>query len=79
MIAACGEVKINEIMIVVSGEGFPSPCGACRQVMAEFSTPETKIHLSREKADGSGFEVRTYRMASIATQFYSANFVVTQN
>lgn len=65
MVAALGHTLIDELLLVVSGEGFPSPCGACRQVMAEFSTPETKIHLARRKENGSGFEVRTYRMAAL--------------
>ena len=65
MVATCGDIKIADIMIVVSGEGFPSPCGACRQVLAEFSIPETQIHLARTKENGDGFEMRTYRMAAL--------------
>ena len=65
MIAECGKVTIDELLIVVSGDSFPSPCGSCRQVMAEFSTPETKIHLARPKENSTGFEMRTYRMAAL--------------
>lgn len=65
MVAALGHTLIDELLIVVSGKGFPSPCGSCRQVMAEFSRPETKVHLARKKENGTGFEMRTYRMAAL--------------
>lgn len=65
MIAACGKVTIDELLIVVSGDTFPSPCGSCRQVMAEFSTPETTIHLARPKENSTEFEMRSYRMAAL--------------
>ena len=46
---SCGERKINAIAIVSrdtkSGDncssGYTSPCGICRQVLREFSDPET--------------------------------------
>ncbi|MBA2656144.1 MAG: cytidine deaminase [Tatlockia sp.] len=44
MIAA-GRNKIKAL-IVMNGEGsLCQPCGACRQRIAEFSTPATLIHL----------------------------------
>ncbi len=47
-IAAEGKsMKIEEVFVTnfnASGETIHcSPCGACRQVMAEFSTPNTKV------------------------------------
>jgi cytidine deaminase len=65
MIAECGRVTIDELLIVVSGDTFPSPCGSCRQVMAEFSIPETTIHLARPKENSTEFEMRSYRMAAL--------------
>ncbi|OFZ31188.1 MAG: cytidine deaminase [Bdellovibrionales bacterium RIFCSPHIGHO2_01_FULL_40_29] len=39
------EVKIQEV-VVASNEASPwPPCGFCRQVMAEFCTPETTVRL----------------------------------
>ncbi|MEK6619482.1 MAG: cytidine deaminase, partial [Chloroflexota bacterium] len=39
---AAGDTKdYDAIAVVVGGDQLPSPCGACRQVLAEFS-PETK-------------------------------------
>ncbi|MHB1650974.1 MAG: cytidine deaminase [Desulfitobacteriaceae bacterium] len=35
--AAQGERVLEGIAIAVPGEDFPSPCGACRQVMREFA------------------------------------------
>lgn len=35
---AQGERELKGIAIAVPTEAFPSPCGACRQVMREFAT-----------------------------------------
>lgn len=48
MIAA-GEQKIKEIVILAHNNSLCPPCGACRQRIHEFSTPETMIHLCNEK------------------------------
>ncbi len=40
---ADGEHNIEEIVIVGDTEKPLPPCGACRQVIAEFSKPDTKI------------------------------------
>ncbi|MBV6457685.1 MAG: Cytidine deaminase [Fimbriimonadaceae bacterium] len=42
MIAAGGS-RWTEIAVVTEDEG--TPCGACRQVMAEFAAPAARIHL----------------------------------
>lgn len=38
-----GETKIAEIMVMGSGDALVSPCGACRQRIREFATPETLV------------------------------------
>ncbi|WP_028389315.1 cytidine deaminase [Legionella fairfieldensis] len=49
MISA-GRQKIKS-MVVLNGENtFCSPCGACRQRIVEFSTPETIIHLCNQQS-----------------------------
>ncbi|HEY8269426.1 MAG TPA: cytidine deaminase [Pseudobdellovibrionaceae bacterium] len=41
-----GAKKIEEVLVVSSEKNPWPPCGFCRQVIAEFASPETKIHLS---------------------------------
>lgn len=41
-----GDTEIKAIAIVGDTEGPISPCGACRQVIAEFATDDTKIYLA---------------------------------
>ena len=48
MIAA-GEKEISEICIVADSTSPVSPCGGCRQKLAEFSTPSTMVHLANLK------------------------------
>lgn len=50
---AAGEQRWTEIAIVTEDEG--TPCGACRQVLAEFAAPAARIHL---------FSARTGQLAS---------------
>jgi cytidine deaminase len=45
MIAA-GETTITQLAVIVTGPGISAPCGACRQRIHEFATPDTLIHLS---------------------------------
>ncbi|TYR81787.1 cytidine deaminase [Priestia megaterium] len=46
-----GEKEFQAIAIVGDTEGPISPCGACRQVLAEFCTDDTKIILANLKGD----------------------------
>ena len=45
MAVACGERDFEAIAISVKGGG--SPCGACRQVLSEF-TPDLRVLMSDE-------------------------------
>ncbi len=40
-----GDTKIKEIVVMGNGENLVSPCGACRQRIREFATPETLVHI----------------------------------
>jgi homotetrameric cytidine deaminase len=40
-----GEREIVEVAVVGGGEGLCSPCGGCRQRLAEFAAPEVQVHL----------------------------------
>ena len=44
MIAA-GERQIAEVVILAEGEPLCTPCGGCRQRLAEFARPETPVHV----------------------------------
>ena len=46
MIAAGGH-RISEALVIADGSlGLPSPCGACRQRLREFTPPDAPIHLA---------------------------------
>ncbi|MCP5047408.1 MAG: cytidine deaminase [bacterium] len=43
--AADGKKIIKAILVIGDTDDFLPPCGACRQVMAEFSQKNTKVYL----------------------------------
>lgn len=47
--------KSIEAVLIVSSLGVIPPCGACRQVIAEFSQPTTPVYF----ADENGIEIET--------------------
>src|SRR5258708_6284130 len=44
--ALAGERRIDEILVIGSGDGLCTPCGGCRQRIREFAAPETPIHIA---------------------------------
>jgi cytidine deaminase len=42
---ASGETKIQKVLVIGETEEFLPPCGACRQVIAEFAPPSAVIHM----------------------------------
>ncbi len=44
---AAGSRAFTAIAIVADGDVPPYPCGACRQVLAEFCAPDFPIHVAR--------------------------------
>lgn len=55
-----GGGRITEIAVVAEKMDRITPCGGCRQRLAEFAGPEAKLHL----CDGNGV-VETLTMAEI--------------
>lgn len=46
-----GQLDFDSIAVVADTKTPVSPCGACRQVMAEFFEPNAKIYLTNLKGD----------------------------
>ena len=46
---ADGERKIRELLVIGESDGFLPPCGACRQVIAEFAPPSAMVHMCNKK------------------------------
>ena len=46
---AAGETEIREVLVIGESEEFLPPCGACRQVIAEFAAPTAKVHMCNQK------------------------------
>ena len=51
---SAGEKKLEAIAIISSGKERVTPCGACRQVMAEFN-PQLQLILADAKGDYEEF------------------------
>ena len=43
---AKGHRSFSALAVVSSGDDFPYPCGACRQVLAEFCSPEMPVWIA---------------------------------
>jgi cytidine deaminase len=46
-----GEQKIESILVIGDTERFLPPCGACRQVIAEFSTENTRVFMCNKNGE----------------------------
>lgn len=46
-----GKTEIKQVAVVADTDGPVSPCGACRQVLAEFCDPDTPVVLTNLKQD----------------------------
>ena len=58
---AAGHQSFTEVLIVADGTTTPYPCGACRQVLAEFGGPEMLIHI----VEGESGEVVTLSLGEL--------------
>jgi cytidine deaminase len=59
---SAGHTAFHAMAVVAEGNAFPYPCGACRQVMAEFGRPESRILVARS-SDLKGF--KEYRLGDL--------------
>ena len=60
-----GERDFTLLAVVSSGQGFVFPCGACLQVLAEFS-PEMKLIITDEKDN-----YKEYALQDMLPQIFS--------
>ncbi|PTW62505.1 cytidine deaminase [Breoghania corrubedonensis] len=44
--AVSGAREVVEVVVVADGERLCTPCGGCRQRLAEFAGPETPVHIA---------------------------------
>jgi cytidine deaminase len=59
-LVVAGETRIDEVLVLGSGEQLVTPCGGCRQRLSEFATAATPVHLCAD--DGV---LRTVTMAEL--------------
>ena len=43
-----GDKRVLQCLVVADGPGLVTPCGGCRQRLAEFAQADTKLHLCDE-------------------------------
>ncbi|MHB8927886.1 MAG: cytidine deaminase [Bacillota bacterium] len=41
-----GDREFSAIAVTGGGEGFPYPCGVCRQVLSEFARPDLRVVMA---------------------------------
>lgn len=63
-----GDLKFAAIAVAADTEGPVSPCGACRQVMAEFCPPEMPVYLTNLKGDVQETTVKDLLPGAFSTE-----------
>ena len=69
VMVAGGERAIAELALIGSGDLLCTPCGGCRQRLAEFGRPDTPVHL----ADAAGLRQTTTLGALLPMAFGPIN------
>jgi cytidine deaminase len=52
-----GGKRIREIAVIGSGKELVTPCGGCRQRIAEFATADTPVHILGPKGPRARFTI----------------------
>ena len=63
-----GAGKIREIAVVAGGTKLVTPCGGCRQRIAEFADPETPVHICGPEGIKTTFTIAELLPASFDRQ-----------
>ncbi len=66
------ENKIKEIFIASEAENPWPPCGMCRQVLAEFATPETKVTIVNLSGQAKEFKFKDLFPEGFGPQNFNA-------
>ncbi len=45
-LVTAGAFEVTEVVVLAEGERLCTPCGGCRQRLAEFATSETPVHIA---------------------------------
>lgn len=61
---------IKEVLVVSDAEKPWPPCGFCRQVIAEFATPETLIHTTNLQG-----KIQTFKFAEIFPAGFTPDYL----
>ncbi len=61
---------IREILVVSDADQPWPPCGMCRQVIAEFGTPETVVHTSNLKG-----KIKTFKFGDLFPESFNPAFL----
>ena len=56
MVSAGGR-RITRVVVVAEGDKLCTPCGGCRQRLAEFAAPDTPVHLASPSGPRATFTV----------------------
>lgn len=64
-----GEKRIKSIVVMAGTNILCSPCGACRQRIYEFSTPDTLIHLCDKDS-----VLRTFKINELLPEAFKFDF-----
>ena len=52
-----GGKRIREIAVIGGGKNLVTPCGGCRQRIAEFATADTPVHICGPKGPRAHFTI----------------------
>lgn len=52
-----GEAEIAEVAVVAEGERLCTPCGGCRQRLAEFGKPDVPVHVGDPRSIRKSFSL----------------------
>lgn len=73
MVAAGGR-RIHELVVVTDTPEPVTPCGACRQVIAEFANPDTRIVCTT-----TGGEQRSFMLGELLPHRFDGNLITPSN